>query len=226
MSNYLWRDNENHGNAELNNIIELALSECAYNKGWKPDIAAISRELLPCIQHQNKIGWYHLYKGRVAKAMTQFMEGHYRQLAVDSKRYTGERWAKMLIHNIWDTILKLWQKRNEIIHGANSHMEHNVEQRRLQQKVQRYYEMTELLDVQDREKIFYKTLEEMKQEDTRYIKAWLKIAQRAFRAAKKERKTPRNEQKLMETYFSWKPHETAKNRRVGSTRSPDETHPD
>jgi hypothetical protein len=226
MSNYLWRDNENHGNAELNNIIELALSECAYNKGWQPNIAAISRELLPCIQHQNKIGWYHLYKGRVAKAMTQFMEDHYRQLAVDSKRYTGERWAKMLIRNIWDTILKLWQKRNEILYGANTHMENNVEQRRWQHRVQQYYEMTELLNVQDREKIFYKTLEEMKQEDIRYIKAWLKIAQRTFRAAKNERKTPRNEQKLMETYFAWKPHETRKNRRAGSTRSPDETHPD
>jgi hypothetical protein len=66
----------------------------------------------------------------------------------------------------------------------------------------------------------------MQLEDTRYIKAWIKVAQRTFRAARKERKTPRNEQKLMETYFSWKPHEDTKNRRPRSARSPDETHPD
>jgi hypothetical protein len=137
MNNYLWRDNENHGNAELNNIIELAFSECAHNKEWIPDMTAISRDILPCIKQQNKIGWYQLHKGRVAKDMIQFMEGHYQQLVIDSKRYTGERWAKMLIHNIWDTILKLWQKRNEVIHGANSHTEQTMEQRRLQHRVQR-----------------------------------------------------------------------------------------
>jgi hypothetical protein len=62
------------------------------------------------------------------------------------------------------------------------------------------------LDTSDREKIFYKDREQMLQEDTRYIKAWLKLAQRAFSVAKKEQAAPSNSRKLMETYFAWQPH--------------------
>jgi hypothetical protein len=69
VNNHLWRDNENHGNSELNNIIEIALSESIHNKKWTPVMSAISPELLPCIRQQNKIGWYHLYKGCLARAM-------------------------------------------------------------------------------------------------------------------------------------------------------------
>jgi hypothetical protein len=67
LNDYLWRDNENHGNSELNNIIELALSECICNKKWVPVMSEISKELLPGIQQQNKIGWHQLYKGRMAR---------------------------------------------------------------------------------------------------------------------------------------------------------------
>jgi hypothetical protein len=74
VNDYLWRDNGNHGNSELNNIIKIAMSESAHNKHWKPEMSAISQVLLPCIQQQNKIGWHHLYKGRIARAMIQFME--------------------------------------------------------------------------------------------------------------------------------------------------------
>jgi hypothetical protein len=61
-----------------------------------------------------------------------------------------------------------------------------------------------MLENQDRHKIFYKTIDEMLLEDSRYLKAWIKMAQRVFAAAKKEAKVPRNAQKLMESYFSWK----------------------
>jgi hypothetical protein len=109
VSDYLRRDNENHSNSELNNIIEIALLESAQNKNWKPVMSAISPELLPCIHQQNRIGWYHLYKGRMAKSMTQFMEAHYCSLNTNAKQYTGERWGKMLIKNIWNMVLQLWE---------------------------------------------------------------------------------------------------------------------
>jgi hypothetical protein len=85
LHDYLWCDNENHGNSELNNIIKLALSESIYNKEWTPVMSAISNKLRPGIRQQNKIGWHHLYKGRIARAIIQFMEAHYRGLAIDAK---------------------------------------------------------------------------------------------------------------------------------------------
>jgi hypothetical protein len=35
------------------------------------------------------------------------MEIHYRNINVDSKKYTGEHWGKLLIINIWSIILEL-----------------------------------------------------------------------------------------------------------------------
>jgi hypothetical protein len=226
LHDYLWRDNENHGNSELNNIIEIALSECTQNNGWTPDMSAISLDLRPCIQQQNKIGWYHLYKGRIAKDMIRFMEEHFRKLSVDSKRYTGERWGKMLICNIWNAILQAWKQRNEIIHGNQHQIEHNTEKRRLEHRVKEYYQMKETLDASDRERIFFKDLESMLSEDTRYIKAWSKVANRIFTAAKKDRELLQHERKLMETYFAWKPRINKSRQRVQKPRSKAETHPD
>jgi hypothetical protein len=86
--------------------------------------------------------------------------------------------------------------------------------------------MMETFDVTDREKTFYKDLEAMLIEDTRYIKAWLKIAQWTFTAAKKEQNKPRNERKLMEHYFAWKPSRKHRRCDTKTSRAPDETHPD
>jgi hypothetical protein len=133
LNEYLQRDDDNHGNSELNNIIlEITLSECSQNVKWTPDMTAISMELIPCIKQQNKIGWYHIYKGRIAKTMIRFMEDHFQKLSVDSKQYTGEQWGKMLICNIWNTVLELWQQQNEMIHGKQQQTEQTTEKRRLE----------------------------------------------------------------------------------------------
>jgi hypothetical protein len=227
VNSYLHRDNENLGNAELNNIIELALTECSRHSDWTPDMSAISPELLPCIRHQNKIGWHHIYKGRIAISMIHFMQAHYQGLTVDNKRYTGERWGKMLLRNIWNMTLQLWKQRNEVTHGQQLQSTMNTERLRIHHHVRTFYEKMDQLDTTDRDKIFYKDLENMLQEDSRFIKAWLKLAQRAFTTAKKERAIPGNSQKLMETYFSWKPTSNTNRRKKSHTpRSPSETHPE
>jgi hypothetical protein len=227
LSDYLWKDVGNqHGNSELNNIIELALSESPYNKKWTPDMTSISPELLPCILQQNKIGWHQLYKGRIAKSMIRAVENHFRNLQVESKKFTGERWGKMLIRNIWNVVLILWEQRNEQVHGRQAQDKCNTETQRLQHRVRNYYELMEQLDTTDREKIFFKDVETMLSEDNRYIKAWLKLAQRIFTAAKKEQEISSKEKKMMETYFAWKPHDRNSRRRTQEPRSPAETHPD
>jgi hypothetical protein len=103
-------------------------------------------------------------------------------------------------------VLQLWGQRNEQVHGRQAHDKRITETQRLQHRVQKYYELMEQLDTTDREKIFFKDVKTMLSEDNRYIKTWLKLAQRIFTAAKKEREKPSNEKKLMETYFAWKPH--------------------
>jgi hypothetical protein len=158
------------------------------------------------------------------------MEDHYRNLKVDAKKYTGERWGKMLLRNIWNTVLKLWKQRNEQVHGRQAQEEHTTERQRMQHRVRQYYEKSAQLDINDREKIFYKDAEDMLSEDNRYIRAWLKLAQRTFSAAKRERAKPSNERKLMETFFAWKPPERSRQRtlqrNIQDPRSPADIHPD
>jgi hypothetical protein len=227
ISNYLWQDNENHGNAELNNIIELATMESPLNPAWKPDISAISHELKQCVIQQNKIGWQHLFKGRIAQEMTWFMEEHYRGLGIDSKRYTGTRWGKMLLTNFWNMILTQWKQRNEVVHGITTKNNIKTERERLRHRIINYYELAESLEVEDREKVLLKDLESMLSEDTSYIKTWLKMVQRIIRASKVDKKTTTNSRKLMESFVNWRPAENKVKRRSRTVvRSPADTHPD
>jgi hypothetical protein len=57
---YLCKDTNNHGNAELNNILELAIQECPHNKKWIPIISETSPSLQHCILQQSQLGWSHL----------------------------------------------------------------------------------------------------------------------------------------------------------------------
>jgi hypothetical protein len=142
----------------------------------------------------------------------------------------GERWGKMLLCNIWNVVLKLWKQRNEQVHGRQAQDERTTETQQLQHRVRHYYEKLEQLDITDREKIFYKDVKTMLSEDNRYIKAWLKLAQRTFTAAKRDREKFSNERKMMETFFAWKPSDRSRHstlrRSIQDSRSPDETHPD
>jgi hypothetical protein len=160
------------------------------------------------------------------------MEEHFRNLQVDAKKYTtGERWGKMLLRNIWNVVLKLWKQQNEQVHGRQAQDERTTETQRLQHRVHHYYEKSEQLDITDREKIFYKDVETMLSEDNRrYIKAWLKLAQRTFTAAKQDREKFSKKRTMMETFFAWKPSDRSRHstlrRSIQDSRSPAETHPD
>jgi hypothetical protein len=160
--------------------------------------------------------------------MIEYMETHYRNLQLDSKRYTGERWGKKLIQKLWDGVLKLWQQRNDMIHNATQNAGRSTTTRqRLESRVVKYYEYHMTLDMADREIIFNKELSTMLEEDDRYLKSWLKLAQRVLRRVKIERQRPSNSRKIMENFVSWNPgkHQLQK-RRLTQSRSPADLHPD
>jgi hypothetical protein len=83
----------------------------------------------------------------MARTMIEFMEAHFRQLPIDCKKYTGERWGKMLLRNIWNMLLRLWETRNEINHGKQAQAEQHTERHRLQHSVRKYYEMIDTLEL-------------------------------------------------------------------------------
>jgi hypothetical protein len=78
-------------------------------------------------------------------------------------------------------------------------------QERLELRIRRCYESKFLLTREDQDKVFYKEEKNLIHEDHRFIKAWLRLAERTIRTAKKEAEPTMNSRRLMETFFRWKP---------------------
>jgi hypothetical protein len=139
------------------------------------------------------------------------MEEHYRALELDRYKYMGVRWTKMFHRSIWNTILKLWKNRNDIIYNKNKAETESSIQETLQQCVIKCYDTYNNLPVTDRNLIFDRNIEDILREDKRHIAAWLRIAERIIKTVKRESKAPNKASTLMEQYFSWhQPHTKAR----------------
>jgi hypothetical protein len=80
-------------------------------------------------------------------------------------------------------------------------------------RLERCYQYQDQLTVNDpRNKIFYKTIEEMQNEDPRLIQSWLRICERIIRVHKKEINKPNKTKTMMEQYLQWRPSQQANKR--------------
>jgi hypothetical protein len=101
--------------------------------------------------------------------------------------------------------LKLWNQRNGIIYGKQESDKASQQRQNLIARVERCYQYQQQLKTADRDKIFYKTQEEMMKEDPRYIQSWLKLSERIIRIHKKEANKPNKARHMMEQYVQWRP---------------------
>jgi hypothetical protein len=62
---YLLKQQNDHGNSELINILQLALDECLIDDTWTPSIINTSHAWKNPIQDQSEIGWSHIFHGRI-----------------------------------------------------------------------------------------------------------------------------------------------------------------
>jgi hypothetical protein len=127
------------------------------------------------------------------------MEQHYRDNNQDNWQYSGESWTWKLIQCLWDALLALWKQRNDIIHDTQLEKKSIQQKQKLEARIE--------LPIQDWSKIFYKSKEELLQEDPRYITAWLRLSERIIRIHRKDRNKTTKERTMMEQYFKWHPLE-------------------
>jgi hypothetical protein len=147
---FLTKQHQDHGDSELLNILQLALAESAHNSNWNPSLAATSVAWRPAIEEQSSIGWIHLYMGRISQQLIEQMEDHYRSLNLNTKQYTGERWARKFIINIWDLVLRLWKQRNELIFDKENQRQTSAMRDKLEARVTRCYALKDKLAFNDR----------------------------------------------------------------------------
>jgi hypothetical protein len=110
-----------------------------------------------------------------------------------------------IIQNIWETFLQLWTNRNSIIDDDQNKDRQMIQTERLWQQVESCHQHEEKLSITDRQRIFYKDIEELRTEDHQFIKAWLKITRRIIRVSKLEFAKQYREKTMMEQYFKWHP---------------------
>jgi hypothetical protein len=125
----------------------------------------------------------------------------------------GEKWLRKTIRKIWETYLQLWKQRNEIVHGIQEGDKQTSHRLRLTARLERCYQYQDQLTVNNpRNKIFYKTIKEMQNEDPRLIQSWLRICERIIRVHKKEINKPNKTKTMMEQYLQWRPSQQANKR--------------
>jgi hypothetical protein len=163
-------------NPEVLQSVIKSLQGCP-NDSWEPPDDPPT--LQPANNIQTKIGWRHIFYGRLAKALT-------RKLVEDpQKTTTPTASARQLLRIIWDTFLILWQQRNNQVHNETTTTKAERQKTALKARVQNCFDKQFQIKHADRQKLFRKQQEELMEDDPRTIKTWVKIAERIIRTSKK-----------------------------------------
>jgi hypothetical protein len=116
------------------------------------------------------------------------MDSHYNTLPINSKKYNRELWATQLLINIWTTILRLWQQRNNIIYEASDKAYKEANNAKLIKRIRQCYALQIQLTASECRTWFHKELDDKLQEDTQHLSVWLHMVERLFRISKQEQK--------------------------------------
>jgi hypothetical protein len=201
ITTYFMKQYHDHGNSELINILQIAMEESLQDSTWTPSSANVSPEWKNTLQEQSEIGWSQIVNGRIANSMIHQMEAHYRTLNINSKQYTGERWARKLIINIWTTVLHLWKQRNTLIYETDTLLSKTAQRDKLEARIQRCYHFKDRLKSNDRRQWFDRDIHEKLQEDPSQLKTWLLMMERLIRIEKREQKKRPKESMLMHRFL-------------------------
>jgi hypothetical protein len=193
---------QEHGNSEIINILDISLTESLGNNEWEPDVRHISRNWREGAIAQNKIGWRQIYHGKIATSLIKAVDQHYRSSDADPFKYNGERWARQLIQTIWDTMLALWQTRNDIINATDARQKEQQKKEKMETRVRRCFTFKEILQHAERSRWFTETAEEILRKDARFIETWTKAVERIISITKREQKKRPKESKIMERFFN------------------------
>jgi hypothetical protein len=231
IATFLLKQLQDHGNSELINILQIAINGCRSNKTWQPSLEYTSQEWKRAITDQTNIGWIHIFYGRIATSMIQAMESHYQSLNINTKQYSGECWAKKFIINVWNSILKLWKQRNDIINDKENQNIVTALRDKLRSRVIRCYSFKDHLSSTERRLWFDKTIQEKLDEEPNNIQTWLSIVERIIRITKREQRKRPKASIIMERFLGLRhDHNTPSHQNTRSAHNPrayiHELHPD
>jgi hypothetical protein len=167
----------------VTNLIIEALRPAMLDPLWTPTDAHMTKETKKGIRDQNKIRWQHIVRRRFARSLTQFGQTN------------KDHILRRNLHLIWDTILTLWRQRNEIVHQQVYEDRTERNKQKLEAKIELCYAHLDRMSATNQDHIFIKDKAEILQEDKKYIKTWIRMAEQKIRVSKREEKRHINEKK-------------------------------
>jgi hypothetical protein len=94
----------------------------------------MDKPLETTLRTQNNIGWEHFLRGRMTIEWGHQINQHIS--TQPQHNITAEQWGAKLIAINWKYILKLWQQRNEEIHGTSIEQTEQSRQRLMIEEIQ------------------------------------------------------------------------------------------
>jgi hypothetical protein len=201
---FLVKDMHDHGDSELNNIIEIGILNAGMTPKWAPSIADVSRKWRTAVRDQTSIGWDQLLRGRISKTIIKMVDQHYEAQELSTIMYNGRRWAKKLITVIWTTMLELWSTRNSIIYNSNQDLAERQMKEKLETRVRRCYDHKTLLKAHEQTQWFSLPLEARLTEDAKHTINWLQGAERLIKITRRELKKRPRESIILERFLKVK----------------------
>lgn len=123
--------------------------------------------LQEAIQEQNKIGWQHVFRGRISNKFQQ-MVNERRDSALST--YESNKWTIAIIHTLWNFVSDSWDIRNKYLHGETEQEKLNITRERLIQEARKLYDFKDQIPEKDR--IIFPPWEKLIKKQNDNIKMW------------------------------------------------------
>jgi hypothetical protein len=192
------------GMPDLVQILEWSLASCSDQVDWKIDLQHYPESLQEAIQEQNEIGWQHIFYGRMSTKFELAQEQHYRWLKALESTHNGRQWARLLIQQIWRTMLAMWNNRNKAKHNNNDSDNHNTARANLINRARICYDNAHWLSATDRNLLFNKPLEDRIQSEMQNLQAWVDGTEQIIRINRQEDPHIIKSRKKMEEFLQKK----------------------
>lgn len=156
---HLWMDEKLHG--MLINYMFGKNEAMTYNDRWLEKIQT----------DQDQIGTGKIWKGYITQQWGDYQENSYQENG-EEKQYTGTKWVKILITEVYKHMLDTWGRQNDKLHQnkkrENPHKEKLQEE--IEQLYKKYQHTPEILTC-----LYKHSLQKLLKKSIGYLKKWKEI---------------------------------------------------
>ena len=108
-------------------------------EGYSPAVRRV-------IFQQNKIGWDHVFQGRFSLSWSDLQDDYYVQQARiadtdKTQRLAGTYWQAAMIGFIWTQWFRLWEMRNNDLHGADKREKAQADRTEVERTLREIYDI-------------------------------------------------------------------------------------